>query len=59
LNGFLVAMFVIPRYLAATQTLVVIPGTAAWDVLAHSLRYAIVVVFLVFIVRGWQQAKRR
>jgi len=59
LNGFLVAMFFIPRYLAATQTLVVIPGTAAWDVLTRNLRYAIVVVFLVFIVRGWQQAKRR
>ncbi|MDY7040822.1 MAG: hypothetical protein SVX38_08155 [Chloroflexota bacterium] len=59
LNGFLVAMFVIPRYLATTQTLIVIPGTAAWDILTRNLRYAIVVVFLVFIVRGWQQAKRR
>ncbi len=59
LNGFLVAMFFIPRYLAATQTLVVIPGTAAWDVLTRNLRYAIVVVCLVFIVRGWQQAKKR
>jgi hypothetical protein len=59
LSGFLVAMFVIPRYLAATETLVVIPGTAAWDVVTRNLRYAIVVVFLVFIVRGWQQTKRR
>jgi hypothetical protein len=59
LNGFLVAMFVIPRYLAATQTLVIIPGTAAWDMLTRNLRYIIVVVFLVFIVRGWQQTKRR
>lgn len=59
LNGFLVAMFFIPRYLAATKTLVVIPGTAAWDLLTRNLRYAIVVVLLVFIVRGWQQAKKR
>ncbi len=59
LSGFLVAMFFIPRDLASTQTLVVIPGTAAWDVLTQNLRYAIVVMCLVFIVRGWQQTKRR
>jgi hypothetical protein len=59
LNGFLVAMFVIPRFLAATQTLVVIPGTAALDILTRNLRYIIVVVFLVFIVRGWQNTKQR